>query len=90
MQGLTSPRWVNATNFADLDRDYAIKIIDAIEKTMKFDDTKFEWDAMRTLIDYYSDVREGGDGNLVVLDVWSRGLMMNLSGSEVHILQTYF
>ncbi|WP_215767524.1 Z1 domain-containing protein [Gluconobacter cerinus] len=82
INALIDPKWVNATNFADLDRDRAIKIIDAIEQTMKFDDTKFEWDAMRGLIDYYSDVREGGDGNLVVLAETGRRLTKEGSGDK--------
>lgn len=49
---------------------------------MKFDDTKFEWDAMRGLIDYYSDVREGGDGNLVVLAETGRRLTKEGSGDK--------
>ncbi len=82
IDALIDPKWINATSFAELDRDRAIEIIDAIEQTMKFDDTEFEWDAMRGLIDYYSDVREGGDGSLVVLAETGRRLTKGGSGDK--------
>lgn len=82
IDALIDPRWINAAGFAELDRARAIEIIDAIEETMEFDDTEFEWDAMRGLIDYYSDVRDGGDGNLVVLAETGRRLTKGGSGDK--------
>jgi hypothetical protein len=82
IDALMDPQWKDATTFAELDRERAIEIIDAIEQTMEFDDAEFEWDAMRGLIDYYSDVRAGGDGSLVVLAETGRQLTKAGSGDK--------
>lgn len=82
IDALIDPSWIDASAFATLKRDQAIELIDAIEQTMEFDDTEFEWDAMRGLIDYYSDVRDGGDGTLLVLAETGRQLTKAGSGDK--------
>lgn len=77
---IIDPNWTE--KFSVLNRDKAIEIIDAIEPTMEFDDTPFEWDAMRGLIDYYSDIRDGGDGTLLVLVARGRQLSKRGSGDK--------
>ncbi len=82
IDALIDPSWTSSTSFAALERDRAIEIIDAIEQTLEFDDTEFEWDAMRGLIDYYSDIRDGGDGSLLVLAETGRQLTKRGSGDK--------
>lgn len=82
IDALIDPSWISSTSFAALERDRAIEIVDAIEQTLEFDDTEFEWDAMRGLIDYYSDIRDGGDGSLVVLADTGRQLTKRGSGDK--------
>lgn len=82
IDALIDPSWISSTSFVALERDRAIEIIDAIEQTLEFNDTDFEWDAMRGLIDYYSDIRDGGDGSLVVLAETGRQLTKRGSGDK--------
>lgn len=82
IDALIDPSWISSTSFVALERGRAIEIIDAIERTLEFNDTDFEWDAMRGLIDYYSDIRDGGDGSLVVLAETGRQLTKRGSGDK--------
>ena len=79
---LIKPTWIDTNVFSSLERSQAIDLIDAIEHTMTFEDTEFEWDAMRGLVDYYSDVRDGGDGTLLVLAETGRRLTREGSGDK--------
>ena len=68
--------------FAVIDQGTAFHIISIIEKTMEFSDSEFEWDAMRGLLDYYSDVRDGGDGKVLLLAETGRKLSREKSGDK--------
>ncbi len=68
--------------FIEVDRGTALHIIAIIEKTMEFSDSEFEWDAMRGLVDYYSDVRDGGDGKVLLLAETGRKLDREKSGDK--------
>src|SRR5260370_28208063 len=68
--------------FVEIDRGTALHIISVIEKTLEFADTEFEWDAMRGLLDYYSDVRDGGDGRVLLLAETGRKLSREKSGDK--------
>jgi hypothetical protein len=68
--------------FIEIDRGTALHIIAVIEKTMEFSDIEFEWDAMRGLLDYYSDVRDGGDGKVLLLAETGRKLSRDKSGDK--------
>jgi hypothetical protein len=68
--------------FVEIDRGTAMHIISIAEKTFEFDDDDFEWDAMRGLLDYYSDVREGGDGRVLLLAETGRRLSRDKSGDK--------
>jgi hypothetical protein len=68
--------------FVEIDRGTALHIIAIIEKTMEFSDGEFEWDAMRGLLDYYSDVRDGGDGKVLLLAETGRKLSREKSGDK--------
>jgi len=59
-----------------------LHIIAVIEKTLEFKDGEFEWDAMRGLLDYYSDVRDGGDGRVMLLAETGRKLSREKSGDK--------
>jgi hypothetical protein len=68
--------------FVEIDRGTALHIIAVIEKTLEFADSEFEWDAMRGLLDYYSDVRDGGDGTVLLLAETGRKLHRERSGDK--------
>ena len=68
--------------FIEIDRGTAFHIIAIIEKTMEFSDSEFDWDAMRGLLDYYSDVRDGGDGKVLLLAETGRKLDREKSGDK--------
>lgn len=68
--------------FVEIDRGTALHILSIIEKTMEFTDSDFEWEAMRGLLDYYSDVRAGGDGKVLLLVETGRKLSREKSGDK--------
>jgi hypothetical protein len=68
--------------FVEIDRGTALHIVAIVEKTMDFSDSEFEWDAMRGLLDYYSDVRDGGDGKVLLLAETGRRLSREKSGDK--------
>jgi hypothetical protein len=68
--------------FVEIDRGTALHIIAVLEKTMEFLDGDFEWDAMRGLLDYYSNVRDGGDGKVLLLVETGRKLSRERSGDK--------
>jgi hypothetical protein len=68
--------------FVEIDRGTAFHIIAIIEQTLDFSDDEFEWAAMRGLLDYYSDVRDGGDGKVLLLAETGRKLSREKSGDK--------
>jgi hypothetical protein len=82
LEKMIKPEWRDADKFALIERKVAFDIISAIEESMDFDDVPFEWDAMRALIDYYSDVKKGGDGSLLLVAATSRFLSREKSGDK--------
>jgi hypothetical protein len=82
LEKLIKPEWRDAGNYVEIGRDKALEIIDAVEPSMEFDDVKFEWDAMRSLIDYYGDAEKGGDGKILLLAVTGRKLTKEGSGDK--------
>ena len=60
----------------------ALHIIAIVQKTLDFSDNEFEWDAMRGLLDYYSDVVDGGDGKVLLLAETGRKLSRARSGDK--------
>jgi hypothetical protein len=68
--------------FTEIDRGTALHIIAILEKTLEFADSEFDWDAMRGLLDYYSDVRDGGDGRVLMLAETGRKLSREKSGDK--------
>ncbi len=73
---------IDSKQFVEIDRGTALHIISVIEKTMEFSDSEFEWDAMRGLIDYYSDARKDGDGKVLLLAETGRELDREKSGDK--------
>ena len=74
--------WRDSGEFVAVDRTTAIAIIDVIEESMEFDSVEFEWDAMRALIDYYTDTDKGGDGKILLLAETGRRLSRAGSGDK--------
>lgn len=69
--------------FIEIDRKKTFEILTLIETTLEFDDDNdFEWDALRGLVDYYSDVREGGDGKVLLMAETGRRLSREKSGDK--------
>jgi hypothetical protein len=68
--------------FFEIGRSDALHIIAIVEKTLDFSDNEFEWDAMRGLLGYYSDVRDGGDGNVLLLAETGRKLSRDKYGDK--------
>jgi hypothetical protein len=56
-----------------------------VEKTLEFSSSEFEWDAMRGLLDYYSDIRDGGDGKVLLMAITGRALHREKSGDRTGI-----
>jgi len=79
---LIKQEWRDSENFVAVERKTAIAIIDAIEKSMEFDTVEFEWDAMRGLVDYYADLAQGGDGNILIYVETGRKLSRAGSGDK--------
>jgi hypothetical protein len=79
---LIKDEWCDTGKFVEISRETALAIIDTIAESMVFDNVEFEWDAMRALIDYYSDSINGGDGKVLVLVETSRKLDRTKSGDK--------
>ena len=79
---LIKPEWRDSEQFIAVERKAALEIIDAIELSMEFDGVEFEWNAMRGLIDYYSDVDRGGDGKILIWAETGRKLTRSGSGDK--------
>jgi hypothetical protein len=74
---------INKKTFVEIDRGTALHIISVIEKVLVFPDgDEFEWDAMRGLLDYYTDARGGGDGRVLLLAETGRKLDRSNSGDK--------
>lgn len=82
LDSLIKDEWRDTGAATSINRKTAFEIIGIIEKTMLFDDIGFEWDAMRGLIDYYSDSKRGGDGKLAVMVETGRRLSRAGSGDK--------
>lgn len=83
LDGFVKPEWRDTNQFFSISRETALKLIDLCEQSLKFDDNnQFEWDAMRGLIDYYSDVHDGGDGQLLLIADTGRRLSREKSGDK--------
>ncbi|MGO9210319.1 MAG: Z1 domain-containing protein [Terriglobales bacterium] len=82
LNGLIPGEARDSRQFVEIDRGTARHIIAIVEKTLEFSDNEFEWDAMRGLLDYYSDVRDGGDGRVLLLAETGRTLSRDKSGDK--------
>lgn len=79
---LIAPEWRDSRSFQKIDRDQALAILAAIERSMIFEDTEFDWDAMRGLIDYYSAARGDHEGSVLVMAETGRKLDRARSGDK--------
>lgn len=79
---LIKPEWRDSGQYVEVDRAIAFEILEAIERSMEFDTVEFEWDAMRALIDYYSDAEHGGNGKVALIVETGRRLSRAGSGDK--------
>lgn len=82
LETLIKSEWRDSGSYVEVDRDKALEIIATIEQSMEFDSVEFEWDAMRGLIDYYSDTKNGGNGTVALLAETGRRLSRAGSGDK--------
>ncbi len=82
LEKLIKSEWRDTGEFVSVEPKTAVEIIDVIQDSMEFDDAEFEWNAMRSLIDYYTDAYVGGDGNILLHVVTGRELTREGSGDK--------
>jgi hypothetical protein len=82
LNGIIPREACDRQKFVEIDRGTALHIIAVVEKTLEFSDNEFEWDAMRGLLDYYSDIRDRGDGGVLLLAETGRKLSRDKSGDK--------
>lgn len=82
LDNLIPPEAIDTHKFVEISLELTLKITSLIEKTLVFSTNDFEWDAMRGLIDYYSDIRDGGDGKVLILAEKGRRLNREKSGDK--------
>ena len=71
--------WRDTGQFVSIDREIAHQIIGAVEETMEFDSVKFDWSAMRGVIDYYA---KSPDRKVLLLAETGRELTRAGSGDK--------
>lgn len=74
--------WRDKGEFIPIDPKVAVDIINTIETSLEFDETEFDWEAMRAIIDYYSDKENGGDGEINLIIETGRELTKAGSGDK--------
>lgn len=72
----------NKRTFVEIEREDAFCIIGLIERTMSFPSNDFDWDAMRGLLDYYSNIENAGNGKVLLLAETGRKLHREKSGDK--------
>ncbi len=82
LEDLIKPEWRDSGNFIEVERKTAYAIIDTIQQSMEFDSVEFEWNAMRGLIDYYTDEERNGDGKILIWAETGRKLSRAGSGDK--------
>jgi hypothetical protein len=82
LERLIEASWRDADAFFEIDKQRALEIIDAAERSMIFEDVDFEWDAMRGLIDYYAEIRGPATAGLLLLAETGRKLDREKSGDK--------
>lgn len=72
----------DAATFVSISKSKALEIIDEIAKTLRVDESTFEWSAMRGLLEYYSNLRQGGDDSVLFIAATGRRLNRERSGDK--------
>jgi hypothetical protein len=76
------------TEWRDCERSVAVsqttvfEILNAIQSSLEFDDTEFDWDAMRALINYYVDKDQDDDSQILLRVETGRELTKRGSGDK--------
>ena len=82
LEKLIKHDWRDIGSYVDVDTQLTYDIISSIADSMEFDSVDFEWDAMRGLIEYYSDRAHGGDGKVALWVETGRRLSRRGSGDK--------
>jgi hypothetical protein len=73
---------IDSREFSEVDEEIAVSLIQKIRETIKFDSASFDWDAMISLIKYYSELRDESDGKVLILAETGRKLSREKSGDK--------
>lgn len=73
---------IDSRKFSEVNEETAISLMQKIRETIKFDSTSFDWDAMISLIKYYSELRDESDGKILILAETGRKLSREKSGDK--------
>jgi hypothetical protein len=82
LERLIEPKWRDIREFVEIKQYQALSILAAAERSLIFEDVKFEWDAMRGLIDYYSCTCGNRDGTMLLFAETGRKLNRSKSGDK--------
>lgn len=79
---LIDPLWITSGAFELVDKSRAMAIIGACEECFEFPNDEFEWEAMRSLIDYYLESSRNANGQLLLIAENNRNLDRLRSGDK--------
>jgi hypothetical protein len=82
IDSLIPPGVIDTQKFVEISKEDALEILKLTEKSLEFTSSDFDWDAMRGLLDYYSDIRDGGDRKVLLLAESGRDLHRERSGDK--------
>lgn len=82
LEKMIKSEWRDTGNFISVEPKVAVDIINTIETSLEFDESEFDWEAMRAIIDYYSDKENGGDGQINIIVETGRELTKSGSGDK--------
>lgn len=82
LEKLIKEEWRDTEEYVSVDPKVAIDILNTIEDSFEFDQTEFDWEAMRSIMYYYSDAENGGDGKIDLLVATGRELTKSGSGDK--------
>ena len=82
LDDLIDPAWRDSGQSHIISRDLAFRLMDLVKKTFVFSGPKFEWNAMRGLVDYYAALRPNASGEMLLIAETGRRLNRRASGDK--------
>lgn len=73
---------IDKLRFTGIKREIALEIISIIKKTLILSGKEFDWDAMCSLLDYYSNIRKGINDEVLLLAATGRKIARETSGDK--------